>query len=37
MAELLLRGTNVSKPAVDDGVDLIVMGNKKLRSKASQF
>jgi hypothetical protein len=37
MAELLLRGTNVSKPAVNDGVDLIVMGNKKLRSKASQF
>ena len=31
-AELLLRGINVAKPVVDDGVDLVVFGDGKDRS-----
>ncbi len=31
-AELLLRGINVAKPVVDDGVDLVVFGDGEDRS-----
>ena len=32
VAKLLLRGINVAKPLVDDGVDLIAIKNKKIYS-----